>query len=46
MRYIVWEQTRQPRLPFLDLYLTGLEGSGDDMSITAFNGPGECVVFR
>jgi hypothetical protein len=34
------------RLPFLDLRLTGFEGGGDDMPITAFNGPGECVVFR
>jgi hypothetical protein len=34
------------RLPFLDLHLAGLEGGGDDMPITAFDGTGDCIVLR
>jgi hypothetical protein len=33
-------------LPFLDLRLAGLDGGGDGMPITAFDGPGEGIVFR
>jgi hypothetical protein len=34
------------RLPLFDLRLAGFEGVGDDMPITAFDGLGECIVFR
>jgi hypothetical protein len=34
------------RLPLLDLRLAGFESGGDDMPITAFDGPSECIVFR
>ena len=33
-------------LPILDLHLTRFEGGGDDMPITAFDGPGKGIVFR
>ena len=33
-------------LPILDLRFAGFEGIGDGMPITAFDGPGEGIVFR